>query len=323
MCYEFFLQIVKDDLEKRLGDGYQLALRSIPKNNGIVRDGISISKAGETVAPTIYLNDFYQELLDGEPLSKICDRICQIYKENPSLPYLDSQAFISYERIHDRIVYKLINTQANASLLKKIPSIPFHDMSMVCYLLIEQQEKGYVTALIYKEHLKTWKIRDKDLFLAAIRNTPSLLPPVIQPLNDVLRQLAVEMLGDSYQDAPLDTLLETAAEYHLPEDTSFPALYVLTNPARVNGAACMAYPLAVKNFADRMGRDILILPSSIHEVLLMADDSQYDYDEISRLVTEINASEVPPEDRLSNQIYRYERDLSQITAVSRSLSHCL
>ncbi len=110
MCYEFFLQIVKDDLEKRLGDGYQLALRSIPKNNGIVRDGISISKAGETVAPTIYLNDFYQELLDGEPLSKICDRICQIYQENPSLPYLDSQAFISYERIHDRIVYKLINT---------------------------------------------------------------------------------------------------------------------------------------------------------------------------------------------------------------------
>lgn len=320
MRYEFFLQLVKDDLEKRLGNNYVVVLRTIPKNNGVVRDGISISKIGESVAPTIYLNDWYQELLDGEPLSKICSRIYQLYLTDPNLPYLDSNILASYESVKEHIVYKLINTQANASLLKKLPHIPFHDMSMICYLLMERQENGYITAFIYKDHLKAWNIQEKDLFLSAIQNTPRLLPPIIQPMNDVLKQLAIEMLGDSYQDAPLDILLETAAEYRIQENTLFPTLYVLTNQARINGAACMIYPQAIKDFAKSRNQDILILPSSIHEVLLIEDDGHYDYEDMSSLVGEINSSEVPPEDRLSNQIYRYNRESDQITVVSHGTS---
>ena len=78
----------------------------------------------------------------------------------------------------------------------------------------------------------------------------------------------------------------------------------------------MAYPDVIKNFADRLEQDLIILPSSIHEVLIVADSNTYNYEDMSRLVKDINDSEVPVEDRLSNQIYRYSREQNQITVVS-------
>lgn len=318
MDYELFLQLIKEDLEKRLGDDYLVTLRSIPKNNGVVRDGISVCRKDDQVAPTIYLNDFFQEMENGRPLSDIFDTVYQLYQENPGLPYLDSRVLASYQDIKDRIVYKLINTQANRTMLDYLPHIPFHDMSMVCYLLMEQREQGYVTALIHKEHVQTWKIQEKELFSAALENTPKLLPPVIQPMSDVLRQLAKEALGENYQEETLDALLEGADRQRMENHPIFPTLYVLSNPVGVNGAACMTYPQVIRDFARQLNQDILILPSSIHEVLLVADCENYNYEDMSLLVKDINETEVSVEDRLSNQIYRYHRDIDRIKMVSHA-----
>lgn len=318
MDYELFLQLVKEDLEKRLGENYLVTLRSIPKNNGVVRDGISVCRRGEQVAPTIYLNDFFREMEQGRPLLDIFDTVYQLYEENPGLPYLDSQVLASYQDIKDRIVYKLINTQANRTMLNYLPHMPFHDMSMVCYLLMEQREQGYVTAMIHKEHLQTWEIQEKELFLTALENTPKLLPPTIQPMSDVLRQLAKEALGENYQEEMLDALLEGADRQRMESHPVFPTLYVLSNPVGVNGAACMTYPQVIRDFARQLNQDILILPSSIHEVLLVADCENYHYEEMSLLVKNINETEVSVEDRLSNQIYRYHRDIDQIKMVTHA-----
>ncbi len=316
MEYEEFLQSVKENLEHRLGPSYTVTLRAIPKNNGIILDGLSICQKGEKVSPTIYLNDFYHEIKQGQTLEEICTSIYRLYLSNPGLPYLDSQILSSYEEIKDHIVYKLINTKANSILLSHLPHVSFHDMSMVCYLLMEQRSKGYVTALIHKDHLKTWEISQEELFSKAFSNTPRLLPPAIRPMSDVLKQLAQEALGEEYSEETLDSLLEAAEENRLEQSPVFPILYVLSNPAGVNGAACMAYPNVIKDFAAHLEQDIIILPSSIHEVLLVADSGNYDYEELSRLVTEINQTEVSKEDQLSNQIYRYSRDHDQITLVS-------
>lgn len=317
MNYESFLQTVKEDLDKRLGTDYQITLRAIPKNNGIIRDGVSICRKRDEIAPTIYLNEFYIRMEEGQPLSDVLDSIYHLYLSNPGLPYLDSRALSSYQEIKDRVVYKLINIQANLPLLKKLPHIPFHDMAMVCYLLMEQKDHGYMTALVHKEHLKTWRIREKELFTAAIQNTPQLLPPMIQPMSEMLKRLAQDAFGESCEEEALDALLEAAEEHRMQQNPMFPDLYVLTNTAGVNGAACMAYPYVIKNFAERLEQDLIILPSSIHEVLLVADSGSYDYNELSCLVKDINDSEVPVEDQLSNQIYRYSRENDTITIASR------
>ena len=110
MDYALFLQLVTKGLEQRLGEDYIVTLRSIPKNNGVTRDGISVCHKHDQVAPTIYLNDFYQEMKNGRPMEDIFDMIYQLYLENPGLPYLDSRVFASYQDVKDRIVYKLVNT---------------------------------------------------------------------------------------------------------------------------------------------------------------------------------------------------------------------
>lgn len=316
MEYELFLQTVRKNLEDRLGDDYLITLRAIPKNNGIIWDGVSICRKNEEVSPTIYLDEFYYEMKNGMPVSEICDSIYRLYLSNPGLPYLDSRVLASYQEIRDHIVYKLVNTQANAAFLKHLPHMEFQDMSLICYLLMEQRERGYVTALIHKDHLRSWGITQKELMRCALANTPRLLPPVIRPMSDVLKQLAQEAMGDEYEEKAVDSLLEAAEEQRLTRNPVFPTLYVLSNPAGVNGAACMIYPQEIKKFADRLEQDIVILPSSIHEVLLVADSGNYDFEDMSRLVKEINDTEVPPEDRLSNQIYRYSRTDDRITVVS-------
>lgn len=316
MDYELFLQLVKEDLEKRLGSDYQVTLRAIPKNNGVVRDGISVCQKQQEIAPTIYLNEFFNDLNNGQPLTEICTRIYHLYQNNPGLPYLDSRVLSSFSEIKHRIVYKLVNTQANRAMLDHLPHMPFHDMSMICYLLMEEREQGFVTALIHRDHLKTWQIREKELFFSALKNTPGLLPPVIQPMSSVLKRLAQETLGENCQEKELDKLIEAAEERRLKQNPVFPSLYVLSNPAGVNGAACMTYPHVIKDFAKKMKQDILILPSSIHEVLLVADTGNYNFEEMSELVKEINETEVPMEDRLSNQIYCYRREIDQIMMVS-------
>ena len=91
MDYALFLQLVTKGLEQRLGEDYIVTLRSIPKNNGVTRDGISVCHKHDQVAPTIYLNDFYQEMKNGRPMEDIFDMIYQLYLENPGLPYLDSR----------------------------------------------------------------------------------------------------------------------------------------------------------------------------------------------------------------------------------------
>lgn len=318
MDYELFLQAVCEGLKNRLGDDYLITLRSIPKNNGVIRDGISVCRRDDQVAPTIYLNDFYQEMKDGRPIEEIFDSVYQLYLDNPGLPYLDSRVFSSYQEIKSRIVYKLINTQANQAMLDYLPHIPFHDMSMVCYLLMEQRDEGYVTALIHKDHVQAWKIQEKEIFLTALENTPKLLPPTIQPMSDVLKQLAKEALGENYREETLDALLEEADKQRMERQPVFPTIYVLSNPVGVNGAACMTYPHVIEDFSRQLNQDILILPSSIHEVLLVADSGNYDYEDMSLLVKDINDTEVSVEDRLSNQIYCYHRDTRQIRMVSHA-----
>ena len=80
----------------------------------------------------------------------------------------------------------------------------------------------------------------------------------------------------------------------------------------------MLYRDIIKDFADQEEADVIILPSSIHEVLLLPDDGDISYNEMSRLVAHINQTEVPKEDRLSNQVYFYSRQNQSLTLASSS-----
>ncbi len=178
-----------------------------------------------------------------------------------------------------------------------MPHIPWMDLAIVFYLYIQENENGIMTAAISDHHMKTWGVTVHDLYHDSLLNTPRLFPPVI---------------------SSMACILESLDPKHLQHQPAFPEtpFYVLTNQNGINGAACILYKDVIKNFAEGMDRDILILPSSIHEVLLLPDDDPLSYDELGHLVTHINQTEVVAEDRLSNQVYLYSRKEDRITTVS-------
>ena len=92
-------------------------------------------------------------------------------------------------------------------------------------------------------------------------------------------------------------------------------MYVLTNKAKINGASAMLYSDKIRELADSLQSDLIILPSSVHEVLLLPDDHKQKYDFYRQMVEEVNTTQVEPEEVLSYSLYRYSRDKAEIEEI--------
>lgn len=309
MVYETFLTTVKETLQSRLGDEYGIFIQKIPKNNGTLMDGLCISKSSDRLAPTIYLNTYYEHLKDGTPLTTILDEILHVYTDNSIVPQIDPDILSHFDSLKDKVVYKLIHTSSNEALLKNLPHVPYLDLSIVFYLFLEENEYGHMTALIHEEHMNSWNTTIEELYQLASENTPRLLPADIKSMTEVMQELAKTQLGEDYREEFIEELLST-------DDPS--PLFVLTNSSGLNGACTILYETPLKNFANLLAQDLIILPSSIHEVLLVPYTESVCFEELYEMVRHINQTEVPVEDRLSNQIYFYNRSEHHITLLPLS-----
>lgn len=312
MVYNTFLNQVAAQIQNSVKD-CQVHLVQVRKNNGLLLDGLCMEPKNQAVSPTIYLNAYYKEYLKGCPLSDICLSILELYRTHSDLSSLDPAALRNFSAIQSRIVYRVIHAASNRQLLQEVPHIPFLDLAVVFAVLLTDTEETQMTAMVRAPHLKSWKVTAEDLYQCAKRNTPRLLPASLRSLSQVMSEILGGFTDASLPDSPGDYL-----EEFKPEEEYDTPLYVLTNQAGIYGAACMLYPEPIKNFADRCGADVLILPSSIHEVLITADGPDMDYNGLSRMVFEINQSDVPLPDRLSNQVYRYSRQTGGMTVVSHA-----
>ncbi len=303
MVYEMFQAKVADSLRSQLGSDYQLVLQKVPKNNGTILNGLSIMRKGAGVSPTIYLESYYERFQEGTSFNFIIQEILQIYQEHTAVTHLDFSILNDFSLLRDKVMYKLIHTASNRELLQDIPSIPYLDLSIVFYLFLEKNEYGQMTALIHNDHLESWNTCLEELYRLASANTPEFLPADLKPMSDVMKSIAQEQLGTDYREDFIDELMSSP-------DAS--PLYVLTNSSGICGACALLYPDQLKNFADMLESDLVILPSSIHEVLLVPYDDHISFDELAHMVSHINRAEVPVEDRLSDQVYLYSRALDQV-----------
>ena len=192
------------------------------------------------------------------------------------------------------IAYKVINYSKNEKLLKKIPHKKVLDLAVVYYCLLSQSEGETATALIYNSHLEGWHVTEQQVHEIAVSNTPGLLQSQIYPLSS--------LIGLVLEDLKMEKELLMATE-----------MYVLTNNTRLNGAACIFYEDVLKKFADTLQTDLYILPSSIHEVILLPKLARYDAMNLEDMVREVNTDGVSREEVLSDNVYIYCRSDGFIT----------
>lgn len=313
MVYKKFLETITTSLQGKLKDSYQFTVLQIPKNNGKILDGISIQRIGEEMAPTVYLNSYYEAFEDQDmTLAQILDDILLLLDCNPVPAAFNAEQIADFSFAKNKIMFKVIHAASNKALLADLPHLPTLDLAVIFYLFLDRNESGQMTALIHHEHKKLWNVSEKELMKLALVNTPATFPANIKSMMDVMKEIAKEHLGDDYNEEIMNVLLKG--------DEAPAPLYVLSNQIGLNGAGCILYPDVIKNFADFLGSDLIILPSSIHEVLITPDNAEMTYEDFAEMVTGINQNEVPPEDQLSNQVYLYRRKDESLRIVSQSVN---
>ena len=289
MNYQEFIGSVTGILRESLPCETELNLVPVEKNNGVIMDGLTIRKKGQHVAPTIYLDSYYREYLSGRSVKNICDQILGCCEETDFMECFDTDFFTDYRKIKPTVVYKLIHYERNRSLLERIPHLPFLDLAIVFYCLLNDTPAGNATVLIHNSHLELWNISFQELYQDARKNAPRLLPAELKAMSEVLEELAGE------------------------QETAEIPMYVLTNTRRALGSACILYDEVLKSCAERIGEAFYLLPSSIHEMILLPDSAAIHAKELLAMVREINTTQVRDTEVLSDQIYYYSPDSGQIS----------
>lgn len=307
MDYREFLSEVKQQVQENIEDKYEVEIYKVPKNNGIIQDGLSIRLKTDSCAHAIYLNAYYEQLGNDMTLEEIVADIVSVYKTHIGISANQEEALICFDHIKDNVVFKLIRVETNLELLMDIPHVRFLDMAVVFYLILAENETGQMTALICNSHLEVWGITEEELYRQAKINTPKLLPARIQTMKAVISEMFATQLEEDADAEMMDELLE--------DITNEPPLYVFTNKNGINGAGCILYDGPLEEFAQEQNADIIILPASLHEVLLTPDFGDMEYKDMEEMVKLINQTEVAEEDVLSDRIYRYSINTKEITIV--------
>lgn len=296
MTYQEFKKDVIGEISTRLGVSYRIALQDIVKNNDTHLDGLTILSEHSNISPTIYLNYYYEQYLAGKSLSNICDDIFSIYQNNAPTENIDISFFTDFQKVKGRLIFKLINYERNQKLLSKVPHIRYLDLAIVFNCLVDTASNGIATILIHHHHMTFWNISLEELHALAIKNTPILLSSHLQNMTDVLTQLLT-------------------AEHRNLQDVDIPPLpmYVLSNKSKLNGAGSILYKNLLSDIADELESDLYILPSSIHEVLLIPVKHASSYEELSLMVNEVNRTQLAKEEILSDHVYYFSRIKGTLT----------
>ncbi|MDD5935686.1 MAG: DUF5688 family protein [Clostridiales bacterium] len=304
LAYEDFLVSMKQELLGYLGEDYQVELKHVIKNNGIILDGLLIRGHGENVSPTIYLNTYYEQFCEGRDFRDIAEEILAIYEDSSDESREIGLNFkYEFEQMKSMITYRIVNYEKNKLLLRSIPHLRILDLAVTFHCIVKLEKAGIGSIRITEEHRTTWNVSLEQLWEVAVENTKRLFPPVIRPMEEVVLDLIEQK----------NLLDEEESKAIGKECASKSNMYVLTNQKGINGAACLLYPHVLEEFAQMLGEDFYILPSSIHELILVPqtftnqEHIQRSKVELENMVQEINETQVAVEEVLSDHVYEYSK----------------
>lgn len=290
MKFKEFAQKIALAVEQRV---YGTAeVHEVLKTNGVKRTGLAVTEREACISPLIYLERYYEEFCSGKNFDVIVQDVMEAYlagkKAEP-----DVAGFTEWEKARRKVLVKLVNYETNTELLKAVPHRRFLDLAEIYYIVVDIDEgQGMGSILIYNIHLERWGIGEEELSEAAYANYRSYLPAEIKGMGEIVEELA----GIRMPQEDMAAMQE---------------MYVATNRWKLNGAAVILFPEMLKGLADRLECDLYILPSSVHEVILLAVRMEKK-EELAEIVEEVNGTQVAPEEKLSDTVYRYSRESGRV-----------
>ena len=284
---EFQNQILQEAKERMWG--VQVEIRPVEKLQGESYTGLSIQPNDSPVAATLNLDAVYNQMVDqGKTFQEVADDlISHAVDVIVDMPKIDVNDLTNYDQMKNTLVVQVIPTDRNADMLADIPHKNIEDMSLVYRMQIDQNETGTSSVLITNAMLENYGVTldqlHQDAMDAAVINNPATFRSMQEVLSDLMGMPADLM-------PPMDS----------------PQMYVASVESSLNGAGVIAYPDFMNQVAEQVGGDFFVLPSSVHEVLVIPDDGSMNRHDLELMVREVNASEVLPKDQLSDNVYHYD-----------------
>ena len=287
-----FAERVRKAVALVLGEEYKVKVQEVRKNNGVLLQGLIILSKKQNVSPTIYLQPFWEAYEEGVTLLEVVTRILQIYKEDVPRDNIDMSFFKDFQQVKDRICYRLSHGARNRELLEDIPYVPFLDLAICFYYAYEGEALGNGSILVHNSHMKMWETNIAELMYHAQHNTPKLFPWECGSMELALREL----------------MQDTEPTEELP-------MYIMTNRQKIHGAACILYPNLLNCIGEGMNANFYILPSSVHEVILLTDGGNESEKQLREMIAEVNRTQVEPEEVLSDSLYYFDRKEKRVKIV--------
>ena len=192
----------------------------------------------------------------------------------------------SFSSVRDRLILRLIGFEKNREKIQSLVYREYLDMAVVPCILFLHERVGRGITEVSRAMLESWQVSEDELFETAMKTTPLLLPATLRTLKEAA------MITDA--------------------DDTLGDLYVLSNEEAFLGASAILYSGKLAGLAEEVQADICILPTSIHETILVPE-GRYDTAFLREALVSVNAADVPKEDILTDSVYCFRHSSGQIS----------
>ena len=302
MNFNEFVNEVKDNIKLFLPKDYENAEVSTMECHKLNRayTGLMVRKEGELLTPTINLNQLY-EAYKTQPsvtMETVCRKIADIVLEAPI--QVDLKAILNYENVKDKLFIRVSSAETNKEVLEIVPHQLKEDLAITYHVAVGKDQDGLSSMLITNEMMKEYGVTQEQIHEDAMKSSPRVMVPEVSSIGvliDEIYQKNILMLTPDEREMLLETLQESS---------EMPTFFVVTNTDRIDGAGVIFYPEFMDNMGELLGNNFFILPSSIHQMLILPDDGQVDAEMLRDMVKEVNATQVAPAERLTNDVYHFD-----------------
>ncbi len=295
MDYENFKEQFVADVKDRLaeqGADVKVSVNEVNKLNESY-EAITVTPEGSNIGVNMSLEKFYDAVQDGTPYDIVVDKAVDVINNGiDKRPEIDVAALTDYSQMKEKLAMEVVSAETNKDMLQNVPHQNMEDMAVVYRFVLNSDDEGRASILVTNQILENMGVTPEQLHADALENAPQIKPAEIKGMSEVM----AEMMGA--EQAEMMGIVPVA-----PEDEQ---MFVATVPDKVHGAGVLAYQDFMDQAAERAGGDFFILPSSIHEILIVPDNGKMDLKELEAMVKEVNATQVAPADKLTDSVYHYD-----------------
>lgn len=304
MNFETFMESIKKHIKEYLPESYQdaqVTIREQQKLNNRYM-GLTVIRPGDDRIPTINLTDLYRQSYENPRfrITDVLEQISQIIQREPER--FDVSRLTQYKEAKKHLFMRVSNIEENLQVLDNVPYVERADLAITFHIAVEENEAGRASAIVTNNMMENFGVTRNQLYKDALENSSFIAPVMIDNLGELVGRMEIEEMearGASEEEI-------RKAEERIYVESQYNPMFVVTNETLLYGGSAIFYPGVMDELGEVLNGDFFILPSSVHETLVVPDNGRISCHELKAMVMAINEKEVAPEDRLADEVYHYD-----------------